>query len=451
MLHYRSHTWRSNRAWLARLSWIALVLISLCVTGCQNNAERDLIARDRRLEEDQLYAMQDYISQYQQLVCRYRSENASLRRQLNETRTELPEQLEPEPQPLRRPQPISPNTNKGPMIETPAAPNTGEAPGQPPKIEAPDVPPLNNSTMDDGERFHVRERDESVTSYDEPAEGRSSSATTNGSVNAGQPIDPLFRKAIVQPPSGVLLSGEVVANDNGGGPRIVIDVQPRESSGRDAPFDGHVSLMLVSVDTDGRQNKLARWDFGPQDVRAAFDAKGNGQTMRFHVELPADTKVGGNTELWVRLAANGGNKLLSHASVDLTRPGVFSSNTDMIRPRDQSVVAASYEQSAAEPGEVPAPLNEGKWATAAPDKPANLPVQTDDASGGWKASSEPMPLAVVSAIPTAPTHQAPTPSHESKGSTPNSHAGVEVAAKPVWAPERSGSSSAARPTWSPTR
>ena len=36
------------------------------------------------MQEDQIYAMQDYMQQYQQLVCQYRSENASLRRQLAE-------------------------------------------------------------------------------------------------------------------------------------------------------------------------------------------------------------------------------------------------------------------------------------------------------------------------------------------------------------------------------
>src|ERR1044072_4982447 len=79
VLHYRSQTTRSNRAKKAWRTWAALAW--LFMSGSQSNAERDLVARDRRLQEDQLYAMQDYISQYQQLVCRIRSENASLRRQ----------------------------------------------------------------------------------------------------------------------------------------------------------------------------------------------------------------------------------------------------------------------------------------------------------------------------------------------------------------------------------
>ena len=54
--------------------------MAFSIAGCQSNADRDLIARDRRMQEDQMWAMQDYIQQYQQLVCQFRSENASLRR-----------------------------------------------------------------------------------------------------------------------------------------------------------------------------------------------------------------------------------------------------------------------------------------------------------------------------------------------------------------------------------
>jgi len=61
--------------------------MSLSIAGCQSNSDRDLIARDRRMQEDQMWAMQDYLQQYQQLICRFRSENASLRRQLNEERS----------------------------------------------------------------------------------------------------------------------------------------------------------------------------------------------------------------------------------------------------------------------------------------------------------------------------------------------------------------------------
>src|SRR5215211_3933533 len=97
----------------ARTARVAgLALIVLAIVGCQSNAERDLIARDRRMQEDQMWAMQDYIQQYQQLVCRFRSENASLRRQLNDDRSGATG----EPLPVPRTPVSPPATNRVPNI-----------------------------------------------------------------------------------------------------------------------------------------------------------------------------------------------------------------------------------------------------------------------------------------------------------------------------------------------
>src|SRR3954451_13875049 len=103
---------RLNCAKVARLAGAAL--LSLFVAGCQSNSERDLIARDRRIQEDQMWAMQDYIQQYQRLVCQFRSEKASLRRQLNDDRNGVV--VDHEPQPVPRMPNNPPATNRTPNL-----------------------------------------------------------------------------------------------------------------------------------------------------------------------------------------------------------------------------------------------------------------------------------------------------------------------------------------------
>ena len=56
----------------------------MLLAGCQSGAQFDQVARELRMQEDQLYALEDYLEEYQRLVCKYRSENASLKRQLAE-------------------------------------------------------------------------------------------------------------------------------------------------------------------------------------------------------------------------------------------------------------------------------------------------------------------------------------------------------------------------------
>src|SRR4051812_29392622 len=85
--------------------------------------------------------MGDYISQYQQLVCQYRSENASLRRQLAATRSGTATLREPQLIPQREPN--RPATRTGPSSEQLQTPT--------PKLDLPDVPPLNQGSSVDME------------------------------------------------------------------------------------------------------------------------------------------------------------------------------------------------------------------------------------------------------------------------------------------------------------
>jgi hypothetical protein len=244
-----------------------------------------------------------------------------------------------------------------------------------------------------------------------------------------------------------LLSGEVIANGSGG-PRLVIDIESFDKSGRTARFDGNVSLAVLTSE-GGVQRRLARWDFGPEEVRSAVDPAASEPKMQFRVELPPGMKVVGLTELWAKLAPINGARLFSHAKLNLSKPGVFSSRTDKISASDESVVAASYVETSTQPEEVAPTVTEGTWATAKPGKPAIVPFQADEASGGWKAASG-LSASVVETIKPAAAIRDDRP--KPIGSAPVKTAPIEVARKPTWTPERSGMQShTARPAWSATR
>jgi hypothetical protein len=171
--------------------------------------------------------------------------------------------------------------------------------------------------------------------------------------------------------------------------------------------------------------------------------------MRFHVELPAGTKVDGATELWAKLAPTNGPRLFSHAKLSLMEPGIFSSRTNKVFASEKSVVAASYTQTSNQPVEMAATINESEWSTAKPGKPAVLRPESDATTGGWKAASVPLP-AIVEGIklPRGLAAEAPKPTEPPAAKT----SPVEIARMPPWTPERPGApSQAARPNWSATR
>ena len=90
------------------------------------------------------------------------------------------------------------------------------------------------------------------------------------------------------------------------------------------------------------------------------------------------------------------------------------------------------------PTETAAAINESEWSTAKPGKPAILPPESDEATGGWKAASGPLPAVVENTKPPA-TMRAERPKPIEPA--PDKAAPVEVARKPSWTPERPGKQS----------
>lgn len=484
-MSYRTHTTRSFRAGWARIS-CALLGFALALGvlgGCQSNSDRDLIARERRLQEDQIYSLQDYVTQYQRLLCQTRQENWALKRQLSEGVVVNSQPSEPQ-LPSRLRNKSGPATDTTPKFQNPKTPGVKQQPQQdtppPPEIDVPDVPPLKSTTSEEAEPAHVVAATEPEPPHSEPTPR----VLTASYEEPAQP-EPLRVEERVQaplaPPSPatiapsrltneIMLSGEVVANEDGGGPRLAIDVVPFDATGRVEPFDGKVSLMLLAPMTGAQPRNLGRWDFGPNDVQAAVDNKSGEPRMRFFVELPKEMAIDAATELWVRMVPREGMKRLAHAKVELSHPGVFSSHPNKISPVVEAVVAANYTEPLPAPSVedialaldgVSTPASEGKWAVALPGQPANLPPEMQDESGrgGWKATSEPIPAAIATSSPapsgsgfanTLRRSESPLPS---SGSLPNT-AARQPAKRPPWSPDRGDDSShrvASRPSWSATR
>lgn len=435
------------------------------------------------MQEDQVYAMQDYVRQYQNLVCQYRSENASLRRQLAQNSDSGPDQSEPQPMPPTR----RPSAPSAPQFQTPQTPGGNQQPPEDPQIDVPavpDVPPLKSSAWNDPNH------DIEIAPSDDDGQNESNphvlTATYEAPVKDSQPAEKLavqnespLAEPALRPKMGrlsgettgdVMLSGEVLASEPGGGQRLVVDVAPFDKSGRVESFDGSASVMLLEPTASGERRALGRWDFGREYVRSAIDTTSSEPAMRFQIELPEGTTVGENSQLWLRLVSSDGAKLLSHANVDLTKPGQFASKSNRIWPSEETVVAASYEESVnpAEqnipPADAAITLTEGDWAVAAPGQPSNLPEGFNSEAKGWRASNESIPPVMANVVGESPREslnklrdeirhsQQTTASNKNKVAEKVEEKAPVV--RPGWAPDRPGQSPqrvGTRPSWSAKR
>jgi hypothetical protein len=426
-----------------------LGLFALLLAGCRSNAQQDLITRELRMQEDQLYAMEDYISQYQQLVCKYRSENAALRRQMADGSYEGDVDELPRPGSSVRPG----AERSGPTFRAPQTPERNEPASDDIEIQVPDIPPLEGSTS--------TQRDSRITTttYNERA-GEAASAA--GETAAGEkPNHPSTTHS--EPPNPVSLRGEVIANDAGGGPRLMVDVERLNPSGQGTAFVGTLSLLLLERSQGNIPQNLARWDFSAEDVQSASEPAAGEHAMRFYLELPADTPVSNASEIWVRLLPREGKKLLAHAGIDLRQPGEFASQrvAPSITTQTTPAVASSWntDDSSSVPSTALSNDGKGEWTIARAGQIADLSIETD--AGKWRASSEPMPVVqstFVTAPVSRPVQRAAFFDKISATKPPRSYT------RPTWSPDRTEaakansdstksrpSSISQRPVWTDTR
>jgi hypothetical protein len=467
------------------------------VVGCQSGGQQDLVAREMRMQEDQIYAMQNYLEDYQKLLCKYRAENAALKRQVAEGRSPEPKPKDADSSPEEKPrqQPTPPkDVNQdqdteskpegGPDIQLPPAP----------EIEDPDVPPLDATkstqadlSWDQEDELQGGRRDsqvataaaiEPITASEEAAPPEVTTET-EPLVERVALIETTKARGLQSGPHAahssnpIWVHGEVVMNDAGGGPRMLVEVEPLENAVGPGPFVGRAEVMVLNPTNGGTPEPVARWNFSADAVQAATSDSDDGRTMQFRLELPAETPNTKPVELWVRLLPAEGGKLLAYVPLDLQQAGQFSSIDSNAMPRHGGerlespghslTPLASHEPMSRHPRVAKSVDGDG-WTTALPGEPSDAQCVTESQ---WRASSEPIP-AIVQAFVPASQVLAPAPAVvqaaalevpiiASKSDANRTESAGETVEAASTAPTSDGSpakpqvASKPRPVWSPTR
>jgi hypothetical protein len=267
------------------------------------------------------------------------------------------------------------------------------------------------------------------------------------------------QKIVDQSKTSLRLHGEVVAGDSGGGPRLVVNVEHADDL-PDGTLVGEASLMLLVPDRPPDQQNLARWDFSAEEVQTAREDADDLRTMRFYLELPANTPIDRSTELWVRLVPRDGEKLLAHTNIDLGLPGRFASSTGSAANQTTAETPSVAELSGATSIIARPSINmlEGDWSIARPGEPANLPSAEEILTGGWRTSSEPVAVVAQASAIAKPQSTAVRQAGHVEDGIASRPAPTYKA--PTWSPERSSNSAAdtegtatqsSHPTWSASR
>ncbi len=398
--------------------------------GCAGNqqANRDLYFRELRLQEDEIYRLEDCIKEYQGLIRGYRVEIDQLKSGGSGSptpagsRAPLEDRFEPTPsqggvlddsdapRPLRQLlEPPQPRSTPAPLIDVPPI-DLGEPfdrPVAPPSMDVPpqtaplktappagvppiDVPALPNEPppVAPGDRYDPSEalplpRDSQPLDIlpleSEPlgvAPGRDDQASPDAWLEA-------------LPIGDALVDGYAGPTIESGEATLVTLITTTAASGAPTLFRGEVSLMLIDPDEDPEAQypegrKLARWDFTSGEVADSWRDDMPMPVLDLAVVLPREAPLDRKLELWVRLVDDQGEKVLRKTDLTLGRlASIETAKLAMAEPVTESPAPAPEQLSEQAPEQISEPVSE----------PVEL-VTTD-----WRASTRPVP--VVAGVPAA--------------------------------------------------
>ncbi len=223
--------------------FIAAAVLALIAPGCRNAHNHQLLYREMRLLEDQIYALEDDKAQLESQLASTQRENASLREELGEDSSESPRRGRENGKP------------RGPRIELPempARPGTeGDAPSfDPGNADPSDAPPFESEP-------------EAIPA---PA--------GEGAIEDPNVNDVTFHR---------LLTGGYDADGRPGDDGLSVVLEPRNPRGQLVRTPGDVEIALVDSERGG-SGRVAQWKFTAAELAGRWERRTVGEG--FFLELP---------------------------------------------------------------------------------------------------------------------------------------------------------------------
>lgn len=309
---------------------VGMVCCLLANVGCNSGRQlqTDLYQRELRLQEDEIYRLEDCLEEYQAIVRDYRCELTELKRDGASRAVEpTAPTIAPLPEPINTPEPnvlpeVPEPLDLGPPATTDdldAAPpvNLDEAPafnGEAPDFNAGgEAPPFEGAHLD-----HDRNGGSVALASEPSGETNLTTASASRSLNGDgsyAPPNPYPHAAETKPlpEIQIALSDEIELHAEGGSDRTLVARVVVRSSDLLADFDGQASIMLTDPSIEGRLRRVARWDFTSEEVREAWnvgEAASPSAELSLPIALPTETPIHQPLRLWVRLVDSYGNKIL---------------------------------------------------------------------------------------------------------------------------------------------
>jgi hypothetical protein len=299
-----------------------LALAAVLGAGCKSDLNQQLLERELRYQEDQIYKLQDDLQSACLRLESASGENASLRRQLG-----VADDAGPRSAPVRRSAPLPAPVAVPPALEIPDAilapsgPSPAAPPGgiAPPALEG--VPPLPTET-----RLPAADP-QPVPAGDVPG-GLSLPAADP---QAAAPLDKAGRRVgydeplpdggpathlVVNPEQTACLDADGDGTSDG----LTVVFETRDAQERLVAVTGPVSIAVFDAATaadpaTGEATPIARWDIPAEEALARFRRTSRARGMQFQLPWQGRGPQGSHIRVAVRLVAADGTPLETDATI----------------------------------------------------------------------------------------------------------------------------------------
>ncbi|HTU25201.1 MAG TPA: hypothetical protein VMF30_07380 [Pirellulales bacterium] len=287
---------------------LLLAVCGLYLAGCRSGKNnQELLERDLRCQEDQIYELEAALDQCEAELESVRRENQTLKRG-GATGGDL-----------------SPGGSSNvPIIDLPSDRGGSRATPSGPQ-DAPALP-----TVEPGEEFIPPSENPSGANRPEPNDRRIARIVLNKQ-----------------------LTGGVNHQGKGADEGILVVFEPRNARGEMVAEPGDVSIALVDPERTGPQARIARWDFAAKEAFEQFHRSGKlGRGFEFELPWPDAVPQNKKLDLFVRYVTPDGRKLLAEMTIRVNPSGGSQANrwrapviTDEVVRGDDGRAAGTTAQS----------------------------------------------------------------------------------------------------------
>jgi hypothetical protein len=292
--------WQQRRA---RRTSPRLALGALCcaaAVGCKSDLSQQLLERELRYQEDQIYQLQDELQEKCARVDMLDGENASLRRQLGVSPGDA----------VSRPRAGSPRPSSGPIAVPPAiqipeairTPSPADIPLAPPALD--NIPPLPVKPSASPAPAPL--------ALPEPIEGAAAPEPAPVAV----PVSYAEQASDGRPVRlAVNLAASVRLDDDGDGVSdgIAITVEPRDASEKLVPAPGAVTI--TAFDVVDPTTPLASWTLPTEQAAAHFRPTTRLRGLHFPLRWTGVPPTGDHVRVVVRITGAEGAVLETDATI----------------------------------------------------------------------------------------------------------------------------------------